>query len=170
MSGGSRSSLFPSSLSPLEQTLLVSQVAALIPPRAWLPPAITVELRRAPPGAKLRIEAVVIPETARSRDVALLVLCEVTGCLGGEFVLDAAADLSTFREWAHRNPEHPLAIRFLPLFAWMLAASCDPRFLELAAEFVRGERARLRAEIVAAAQRVLRRAPATVPRMRGGVG
>jgi hypothetical protein len=141
-------------LEPVERRELFRRVVALIPAASILPPPVTVQVRLLRRGSGSQFEVAVAPDA--SRDCEIGELCEVTGCLDPALRANQALEVARFREWAMSAPGHPLAVRYQPLYAWLRAATCDPRFLEVADEFIRRERDRIAAELGRAAERLLR--------------
>ena len=144
----------PALLDSAARVQLVQSVARLLPFHSLLPPAITVQLQLLPGQSEGAIEVTTIAGSMPSGD-ASDAICDVTGCFDPGLCSSSSRDVGEFREWAVRNPEHPFAVHYQPLAAWLLAARCDPRFLCLAEDFVRHERVRLQCELIAAATRLL---------------
>jgi ribosomal protein S16 len=143
-----------SRLGPVEWRELCRRVVALISSGSVLPPPVVVEVRLLRRGSERQFDVAIA--TGASRDCETGEFCEVTGCLDPGLRANQALDVARFREWAVSAPEHPLAVRYQPLYACLRAAKCDPRLLETADEFIRRERDRLEAELVRVAERLLR--------------
>ena len=118
-----------------------------------MPPPVTIQVRLLRCGSGSQIEVAVAPDAVRDCEIGEL--CNVTGCLEPGLRANQALDVARFREWAMSVPEHPLAVRYQPLYAWLRAAKCDPRFVRIADEFIRRERDRLQNELIGVAERLL---------------
>ncbi len=158
------------SSTPMDDRQLIEEVATHLAGVPLLPPPTAVGLRivRGRLGDQMNVVVASRAEvlaTVGARDAFEIV--EMTGCLHPAAGLLLVPDeLGAFRAWSIAHPVHPLAVRYQLLAAWLAAGPCDARFFRLATQFVREERDRLEAELIAAARRLLLRREASLGSLR----
>lgn len=153
------------SSTPMDDRQLIEEVATHMAGVPLLPPPTAVGLHIVRGRLSDQMNVVVASRaellgTFGDRDAFEIV--ELTGCLHpAAALLFVPEDLDAFRAWSIAHPVHPLTVRYQLLAAWLAAGLCDPRFFRLATHFVREERDRLEAELIAAVRRLLLRREAS---------